>query len=67
MNLPMELKDIEQTPISSQLKKGKITVIIIDGKNDKAYVAETPQYGKVSIQTMDGEFSRLLYDFGLKF
>lgn len=51
MNHPAKLTDINDTTVASRIKKGKVTVIVLDGMNGTAWQAEAPEHGKTVIET----------------
>ncbi|MCY8513522.1 XtrA/YqaO family protein [Bacillus atrophaeus] len=66
MNRPIELENLHQLSVGSLIEQNKIKVIILDGRNGCAYLADTPAYGCTSVQTTDNKYSRINYDFGYK-
>ncbi|XYY60638.1 XtrA/YqaO family protein [Bacillus velezensis] len=61
-----KLTDIEHTTLQSQLEEGKVRVIIIDGLNKEAWLAEAPEHGKTLVETRKGDLARVEYEIGFK-
>lgn len=65
MNSPKEI-NVNQD-LSSKIQDGKVTVIVLDGRNGKAYEAEAPEHGRTIIETFKGDFSRIHLESSHKF
>ncbi|MCD2370802.1 XtrA/YqaO family protein [Bacillus sp. BS3(2021)] len=66
MNHPAKIQDIHDTTVASSLKKGKVTVIVLDGMNGTAWQAEAPEHGKTVIETRKGDLARVEFEIGYK-
>ncbi|MBU8682800.1 XtrA/YqaO family protein [Bacillus haynesii] len=66
MNHPAKLTDIHATTLASRIKKGKVTVIVLDGMNGTAWQAEAPEHGKTVIETRKGDLARVEFEIGYK-
>ncbi|MGG1863581.1 XtrA/YqaO family protein [Bacillus safensis] len=66
MNRPIELENIHQLSVGALIEQNKIKVVILDGWKGSAYLSNTPKYGKTSVQTKEGKFSRVNFDYGYK-
>nr|WP_202049370.1 XtrA/YqaO family protein [Bacillus glycinifermentans] len=53
--------------LSSKIQDGKVTVIVLDGRNGKAYEADAPEHGRTIIETFKGDFSRIHLESSHKF
>nr|WP_276562116.1 XtrA/YqaO family protein [Bacillus sonorensis] len=65
VNSPKKI-DVNQE-LSRKIEDGKVTVIVLDGRNGKAYEAEAPEHGRTIIETFKGEFSRINLESSHKF
>ncbi|KAA6447565.1 XtrA/YqaO family protein [Bacillus swezeyi] len=65
MNSPKKI-NVNQD-LSSKIQDGKVTVIVLDGLNGKAYEAEAPEHGRTIIETCKGDFSRIHLESSHKF
>nr|WP_206761279.1 XtrA/YqaO family protein [Bacillus paralicheniformis] len=65
VNSPKEIKDKQD--LLSKIQDGKVTVIVLDGLNGKAYEAQAPEHGRTIIETFKGEFSRINLESSHKF
>ncbi|MBT2573713.1 XtrA/YqaO family protein [Bacillus sp. ISL-51] len=63
---PKKLANIETTTLQSQLKEGKVRVIIVDGLKGEAWLAEAPEHGKTLVETRKGDLARVEYEIGYK-
>lgn len=66
MNRPIELENLHQFSVGDLIERNKIKLVILDGWNGSAHISSTPEYGKTSVQTTDGKFSRINFDYGYK-
>lgn len=66
MNRPIELENLHQLSVGDLIERNKIKLVILDGNDGCAYLANTPEYGKTSVQTTKGKFSRINFDYGYK-
>lgn len=66
MNHPAKIQDIHDTTVASRLKKGKVTVIVLDGMNGTAWQTEAPEHGKTVIETRKGDLARVEFEIGYK-
>ncbi|KKB75330.1 MULTISPECIES: XtrA/YqaO family protein [Bacillus] len=67
MNSPKEIKINQDVSITSKLRDGKVTVIVLDGLYGKVYEAEAPEHGRTIIETFKGDFSRIHLESSHKF
>ncbi|MBU8789028.1 MULTISPECIES: XtrA/YqaO family protein [Bacillus] len=65
MNSPKKI-NVNQD-LSSKIQDGKVTVIVLDGRNGKAYEADAPEHGRTIIETFKGDFSRIHLESSHKF
>ncbi|MGI6834778.1 XtrA/YqaO family protein [Bacillus paralicheniformis] len=65
MNSPKKI-DVNQE-LSRKIEDGKVTVIVLDGLNGKAYEAQAPEHGRTIIETFKGNFSRINLESSHKF
>ncbi|MBU8583586.1 XtrA/YqaO family protein [Bacillus paralicheniformis] len=65
MNSPKEI-NVNQD-LSKKIQDGKVTVIVLDGLNGKAYEAQAPEHGRTIIETFKGDFSRINLESSHKF
>ncbi|MED2976613.1 XtrA/YqaO family protein [Bacillus swezeyi] len=66
MNRPREININHDFSVKSKIQRGKVTVIVLDGNDGKAYEAEAPEHGKTIIETAKGAFARVDYEIGYK-
>lgn len=57
----------QNTSVSQFIEPGKVSVIVLDGNQNAAYVVEAPEHGKTIIQTVKGGLARCDYEIGHKF
>ena len=67
MNHPAKIQDIHDTTVASRLKKGKVTVIVLDGVNGAAWQTDAPEHGKTVIETRKGDLARVEFEIGYRF
>ncbi|PAE53286.1 hypothetical protein CHCC15292_2402 [Bacillus licheniformis] len=67
MNSPKEIKINHDVTITSKLRDGKVTIIVLDGLCGKAYEADAPAHGRTIIETFKGAFSRINLESSHKF
>lgn len=66
MNRPIELENIHQLSVGDLIERNKIKLVILDGKEGCAYLADTPEYGITNVHTRDNEYTRIHFDYGYK-
>ena len=49
---PKHIPINQNTGISQFIEPGKVSVIVLDGNQNAAYVVEAPEHGKTIIQTV---------------
>ncbi|MCY8032502.1 XtrA/YqaO family protein [Bacillus sonorensis] len=67
MKQPTPLKAIHGTTVGSQIKEGKVTVIVLDGVNGAAWQTDAPEHGKTVIETRKGDLARVEFEIGYRF
>ncbi|ASZ59914.1 hypothetical protein GII76_01065 [Bacillus subtilis] len=66
MNRPIELENIHQLSVGDLIERNKIKLVILDGQNGCAYLADTPEYGITTVHTTGNKYTRIHFDYGYK-
>ncbi|AWD88521.1 MULTISPECIES: XtrA/YqaO family protein [Bacillus] len=63
---PKHISINQNTSVSQFIEPGKVSVIVLDGNQNAAYVVEAPEHGHTIIETFKGGFDRVRFDHSYK-
>lgn len=63
---PKHISINQNTSVSQFIEPGTVSIIVLDGNQNAAYIVEAPEHGDTIIETFKGGFDRIRYDHSYK-